>query len=251
MKIPGDQLAPLIHIARLGKGEAKELAEVYRSRLAANPFDSASVVLLADALAASGQADQIEPEIVAWENRVPIESRFPLVAIVRSFALYEAGKPQESLDLCLNNPPIRDSAIAAQSMLALGRTKEVADDPSFEKLRDDPWFSLSVSLGFALDGRADDAKTWRDRAVKSLGTHGAEWRKLGQLLASEVPVPVTDFDRFYVSPEDKALLFAAMAERFPTKRAEYRAAAARFNLQRKPPYLLIQRALASKPPASK
>ncbi len=251
LKLKDDQITSLAHIARLGKGEAAGLAEDYRARLAANPFDLIAMLLLEDALAASGRSDAIEPAISAWESRLPMESRSSILPMVRSLALYEAGKPQESLDLCLGNPQLRDSPMPAHSLLALGRTRDVADDPAFARSGDDPWLALSVSLGFALEGRADEAKAWRERSIRRLESLTAEARRAGKILASEGPVPVEEFDLVLVSPESRALMFAVMGERFPATRAEYRAAAARFNLQRKPPYLLVQRAIAAERPGAR
>ena len=53
-----------------------------------------------------------------------------------------------------------------------------------------------------------------------------------------------------IDPEDKALLLAVLGQRFPAKRAEYHAAAARFNVGRKPPYQLVRRAIEGATAAS-
>ncbi len=251
LNLKDDRLTAMSHVARLGKGEASGLAVDYRARLAADPFDPTAIVLLADALAASDQADQIEPAVAAWEARLPMEARVPLGPLVRAFALYEAGKPQASLDFCQNHQQLQDSIVRAHALLAVGRTKEVAEEPAFEQLRNDPWFTLSVSLAFALEGRAEEAKSWRERAVKKLESLVPEARKAGQVIASDVPIPLEKFDRLLLPSKDIALLLAVMGERFPERRAEYHAAASRFNLQRGPPYLLVQRALSAKPPGAK
>jgi hypothetical protein len=49
--------------------------------------------------------------------------------------------------------------------------------------------------------------------------------------------------RLVIGPESQALICAVLAERFPARRAEYHAAAARYNVRRRPPYQLVARAL--------
>jgi hypothetical protein len=53
---------------------------------------------------------------------------------------------------------------------------------------------------------------------------------------------MTAIERLSTDPENKTLLLAILAERFPEQRAEYLTAARHFNIQRKPPYLLVRRA---------
>jgi hypothetical protein len=68
-------------------------------------------------------------------------------------------------------------------------------------------------------------------------------RLAGKILNSSDPPVMTEIERLLVGTGNQALLCAVLAERFPARRAEYHAAAARYNVRRKPPYQLVVRAI--------
>jgi tetratricopeptide (TPR) repeat protein len=246
LKIPDENLGSLSHVVRLAAGDSDGLMRDYRARLTGNPLDFRTMILLCDALAASGHQDKVVPEVTAWVNRLPPEAQTQLNAPMLATGLYVSGKAEECQRLCLDNPAIRPSVLHVQALLALGRVKEAADDGSFAKVWEDPWSTLSVSLGFALDGRTDDAALWRERACQKLETMSKDTRRAAKVLRADKPVPLDELERIYLDAEDRALLLAVLAERFPAKRAEYRAAATLFNIQRIFPSLLVRRAIETK-----
>jgi hypothetical protein len=56
-------------------------------------------------------------------------------------------------------------------------------------------------------------------------------------------MPVDELSSVNIDADDRALIFAILAERFPDQKAPYHAAAARFNIGHNPPYHLVRRAL--------
>jgi tetratricopeptide (TPR) repeat protein len=249
LKIDEDQVADWVHVVRLAVKDDKALINDYRTRLAANPIAPKTILSLCDALAATGKPGEIEPELTAWEGKLPMTHRPHLAPLVRAFTLYQAGNFKECDQSCRAIPMFLNSSLRAQALLALGKAQEVADDPGFKESFEDPWLALSVGLAFDLDRRTDEAAKWRDRAIKQLETHAPESREAAKALRSPDPVPMADLDRLVVNPDDKALLYAVLARRFPAKRAEYNAGAARFNLSAQPPYHLVRRAIAAPAPA--
>ena len=243
LKLGEAQVGEALHVARLATGDAEALVRDYRARLAANAVDPDAMVLLCEALAAAGQAERIEPEVANWIDHLPASLRLQLADPVRAYGLYVAGKLAECERLCRGFGPLRPSSLRAQALLALGRAEEAAADGLFVKVWEDPWSALAVSLGLSLAGRSEEAARWRERACGRLEALTTETREVAKALGAAAPVPVEDLDRVIVDPEDKALTLAVLGERFPARRAEYRAAAGRFHVRRKPPYHLVQRAI--------
>ena len=240
-------LAPL-HTALIATGAAIATANQYRTRLFRNPLDLAAMILLVEMMAASGPPEPIEQELTAWESRLPMDARQSVVPLVRAMAAYEDGKLAECEQLCQKLGTLQIPALRFHVLVALKRSKEAAADPSFSKLWDDPWNTLSLSLGLGLDGQNDDAARWRERAISKLETLNPESRRAAKVLHGRQPAGMTELSRVIVGTENQALICAVLAERFPAKRKEYHAAARRYNMRRNPPYQLVAGESNVRPP---
>jgi hypothetical protein len=99
-------------------------------------------------------------------------------------------------------------------------------------------------LAFQLDGKADDAARWREKAASTLEKLGgsSDIAKLAKFLKAKTPPSIKDVLHVYLPAPNKALFFAALAEQFPAQRERFLAEAARCNFRRKPSYYLVQRA---------
>ena len=215
----------------------------YRRRLASNPLDFKAMILLIEMMAASGPPELIEKELAAWEVRLPFEVRAQALPPLRAIAEYDAGKLKDCEQRCRQLVSLQNSPFRLHAVLAQKRATEVILDPAFGKLWDDPWEVLATSLGLGLEGKQAEALRWRERAIGALESQGTETRLAAKVLRSREPAALTGIERVLVSPGNLALLCAALAERFPAKRAEYQTAAVRYNVRRNPPYQLVLRAL--------
>jgi tetratricopeptide (TPR) repeat protein len=251
LKIDEDPVLDWLQGALLATGSAKTMATEYRTRLGNNPMDFKAMVLLIEMMAASGPPELIETELNAWQNRLPFEVRAQVLPQLRALGFYEAGKLAECEQVCRQLPMLGSSSLRLHALLPQKRAKEAAADRSFSKLWEDPWDLLAVSLALELDGHKDDATPWRERAIGKLETFGPEMRRAAKILRAAEPAGMNELARVLAGPENQALLCAVMAERFPTRRAEYHAAAVRYNVRRKPPYQLVLRALERKVTAAR
>jgi len=158
-----------------------------------------------------------------------------------------AASPESALkahgQLCRGIPALANSSLHVQTLLAMQKGKEVAADPSFEKNWEKPLISLALSLELSLEGQPEESARWRERAIKKFETATPLIRPVAKFLASSEPPALADLSRLQIEVDDKALLCAALADRFPAKRAEYQAAASRYNILRQPPYHLVSRAI--------
>jgi tetratricopeptide (TPR) repeat protein len=247
LQIDPDLIRERLHTARIATGDAERLVSEYRARLQADTTDLQAMVDLGDALAVAGHPEEIEPALVAMANHLPWQLQNQWNGPLRAIARYQAGKFAECEQFTRNNLSLRSGALHAQSLLALGRAGDVASDKTLEQARENPWLTLAVSLGLSHEGRPDESDRWRVLAVEKLESLNAEARKVAKILRAEQPVPIEQITRVLVDADEKALLLAVLAGRFPERKSEYRAAAARYNVLRKPPYELLRRVLEAAP----
>jgi hypothetical protein len=243
LKIDEELVLDQLQSALLATGAAKTMVTEYQRRVAANPLDFNALVLMIEMIAASGPPESIERELAAWENRLPIGARAQVVVPFRAIAAYDAGKLGDCEQLCRQLGALQIPSLRLQAVLAQKRAKEAALDPAFSTLWDDPWEILAVSLGLDLEKQKDEALRWREKAIGKLKSMGPEMRLAGKILNSSEPPVMTEIERLLVGTGNQALVCAVLAERFPARRAEYHAAAARYNVRRKPPYQLVLRAI--------
>jgi hypothetical protein len=235
LKVDEDLLGQGLQIARLATGDAKSLVQEYRDRLARNALDLRTMMHLIEAMAATGPPEPVERELAAWENPLPAEVRGAFVGPVRAVALYEIGKFADCEQLCGRLDLLRDSALRVQTLLAMRQAEQAAGNAAFAKTWDDGWSALAVSLALGLDGRAEESARWRERAISKLETAGSEPRQAARILGATAPVAGEDLSRLIIDPGAQAMMGLVLAQRFPARRAEYHAVAARFNFLRRPP----------------
>lgn len=248
LKLDDPQLARAIHTARIALGQAEAMVTEYRAALTSNPSDLRVAVELFDVLAASGHPEGIEPERLNWEARLPGDARGPISAMVKPFALYQAGRPDEAAQATQAIPPPTSFFLRADCLAAAGHAVDAVAIPALGK-PESPWPLVSIALGLALEGKPDDAASWREKACVELDGAGTDERKIAAFIRAAAPPFLGDIDHVFLKTGEKALLLALLAERFPEKRAEYHEAAARYNVIRLPPYLLVRHALEKEPSA--
>jgi tetratricopeptide (TPR) repeat protein len=234
-------LDDVTHAARLGAGQAEELVQEYRARLEANTLTPVGLVYLGDALVTAGKAGEVEAAVAAWEGRLPAEVRAQVGPHLRAHALYQAGKLQECADLCAQTPALHAAPARADALMALGKGRQAADDPALAQVWNDAWDALALSVAFDLDGQAEDAARWRDRA-KAKTRHP----RVAEAIDAARPPTLASLACLPLRTPEKALLLTMLAARFPEKRDEYLRHAAVLNVRRSPPYLIVRRAVESK-----
>ena len=113
LKIPPDQISTVLQTARLGAGDAKGLAAELKAYLSSHPFEVGTILSLAEALAASGEPEKIEPEITGWHNLVINTIPAEIAAQVRALGLYYAGKLQ-ACAIAAAVPALKSSSLQVQ-----------------------------------------------------------------------------------------------------------------------------------------
>ncbi len=240
-----------LQTARLGSGGALALVSELRAQITSQPLDVSAVVSLCEALAASGQAERIDAEINAWQNKATPNVPVEVISAVRAVGLYHAGKLKECADRCRSVASLKSGSLHLQSLLAMKKAKEVTADSGFSRILGDPRIAPCVSLALALENQPDEAARWRDTAIANMKTAARGMRRAAEILAQASPSSSAEFDRLYMDADLKAVVLLLMAERHPERRSEYVASAARFNVRRKPPYHLVRQAIERAPSLTK
>ena len=241
--IDPELISDALPLARLGAGGAEALVPELRIQVSSYPSDISAILGLTEALAAAGEPGKIDAELNAWQNRALPAVPPVLVAQVRAISFYHAGRVKDCADRCLTVPSLKSSALRVQSLLAQKKANEVTSEPTFEGVLTTPRVALSLCLAFSLQNQPDQAARWRDQAIASLVNGSRDIRRLAKILGAPGPTAVAEFDRLLAAADLKALVLAILAGRHPARRAEYLAAAARFNVRRRPPYQLVRLAI--------
>ena len=238
-----ERISDPLQTARLGSGAALDIVAEMRVALQAQPADLTALTPMIEALAAAGQAEKIDAEINAWQNHAVSIVPPGAIATVRALGFYLAGKLKECADRCQSIPPLRFGRLNLYAVLGAKNSNDVLAEKSFTPVLDDPEAALRICLALFLDDQPNEAARWLDRACSVERGVPESLRRVHVLLRQPEPPPVATFDRLNVNVDAKALALAILAQRFPLSAREYLAAAARFNVRRRPPYWLIRRAI--------
>jgi hypothetical protein len=225
----------------MGLGETNALIEQYRSDLRGDPTNLFALISMCDALAAQGKAGQVAAEIEGWALKLPPESRGTMVAIAEAAGFYRAGKLDLCIKACEKEPMLRSSSLMAQAMAASGRARDAAADTTLEAVWQDPWSTLAEAVALAVEGRAEDAGRWRERAAKALKSKGPDFERAAAVLTAAAAPSKAELDQIGgLEPEDRAILLVALGQKFPSLRAGCLAEAKRLMVSHEPPYALIR-----------
>lgn len=240
-----DLIDEIVLEARMGKGEAKPLLDEYRFRTSAISYDYQAVRILIEVEAAAGRSDEINSTLAAWLNRLPPSDQAEFTPGLRAWDLYCSGKLDECVRHCNANVLAGRTLPHFHALLALGEMQEATDEAKFGALWTDPVSLLAISVAFGLEGKPEEAAHWRERAVSRWNelARSSGYAKMAKLLSASEHPSINDVYHVHLPVGSKALLFAALADRFPDERKAYLAEAARFNIGRKPPYHLVKKVL--------
>ncbi len=214
-RVDARAVADLALTARLGAGEARKVADECRAAVQADAADLPAVATLLEATATYAPLKDVEGELAAWQNRLPIEAKGPVAAMFRAIALYFAGKLDECLEHCGRSQGADLRSVRLHTLLALGRVKEATEDPTLTEALKDPNEALAISLAWRMAGRPEEADKWLERGAGALATMGHDARVAAAALRSRQPPPLRDIERMYLGARWQALICALLAARFP------------------------------------
>ena len=166
LAIEPELIVSALEEARLGAGDAAALANDLRTQISSQPISVSAIVTLTEALAACGEPERITVEINEWQNLATEVVPSDVITQVRALGFYHGGKIQDCADRCLSLPALAYGRLRVQSLLALGKAKDVTSDASFEQSprRRSCHGPCGFCLELYLEHRPEEAVLWRQRA---------------------------------------------------------------------------------------
>ena len=226
------------HMAMVGSGDLESAISNARKELNTDDWKAGlrAIVVLCDAVAANGTANDVRREFQQWGNTF-MGGGAQIEPFRRSVGGY-VDYMLEDFDRLTEGDHSMTLAMSFHAMLMKGRVVEAVEQSQFATLLEEPENALAVSVAFYLAGNNAQADAWRQKTIEAMRNQRSIIRSAIPLLATETAPTGNQIDECDWSPDGKALVLASLYQRFPdaTELAEY---AQRLNISRMPPFHLI------------
>ena len=237
------------HTVQMANGDTTELEGMYRQALQGTDLAEmlAAVFRLADALAAKGKPDDVRREYLTWWNRVSGGKPSPNGRTTYELMIdYVCGDTDAFLKKQPTLEPKELAIYQFQFLIATGQPEVAAQMPDLTELMDDWTEPLALSVSFALKGNQTEAEPWRAKACEELRSEGdSDAVRAAALLERDTAPTDAELDEIVMRSTDAPILLAALAQWFPDRKVELNQRAAKLNVSRQPPYLLVKQAVTS------
>jgi len=110
-----------------------------------------------------------------------------------------------------------------------------------------PVLLLALSVAYRRAGNPTAANDWQMRAADALQNGNQDSALAAELLNKSALPTRTEVENVPISPQLKAVILAALAQRYPEGRAELAGLARKLNVERTFPFHLVQRVTTSAP----
>jgi tetratricopeptide (TPR) repeat protein len=234
------------HTARLATNDTDAMKSEYMEQLRSGAARNNAQVLLdlCEVLVARGETDTAHLAIEHWKTQLPPDCRCTgMVSLCEEVLLYFRGDFAAICSMEPNAAWKTGPEFRLQVLAAAGRPQEVAQDASLQSVREQPWNALAVSLAFSIGGNSLEAERFVKIACTGLNQGDADSRLAAAILQDGKPPEDGQLDEVIVPAQEKALLAAVLAYRFPANRMKLLALARKLNVSRLPPHQLVRLAI--------
>lgn len=227
--------ANLRYLVRCGQQEWPLLASELERAVKAAPTSFPLLQRYLEALVAAAQSDRAREAAQRYRQRLSDREDPRQLAHLAKLSLHGLEGRWEELRAEL--PQLEDEVLRVrlgfQAALGAGKPQEAGDPQG-------PSETLQLTLAWALQPAAPEAKTWRERLAGALQKGEGAWPELAPLLESG---DAEALRKLALSPDDKACALYLMACGKPAgERGPYLELAARYDLGRRYPHALLKRA---------
>ncbi|MBC7816612.1 MAG: hypothetical protein IAG10_06970 [Planctomycetaceae bacterium] len=236
----------LWHIVRMANGEAGAMEAEYRQQMAGQDYLEmlAAVSHLADVLAAQQKHDEARQTIRQWFAKMagpntPAEALSPFDLMLDYVCGNVDGFRQNRDKLSSQSP----SQLQLQFLLAIGDPDSAVKIEGLDKLTNEWPALLGISLSYSLAGNSTEAEAWLTRACDKMREANGELKRGAALLQRERAPTDDELDEIVLRVTETPLFLAALAQRFPDRKAKLNQRAELLNISRQPPYLLVKQAV--------
>jgi tetratricopeptide (TPR) repeat protein len=243
-----DSLQSTIQLARLALGEGDAMERECREQIASSEPDDALpiVVRLSTVLVDRGDAEGAKQAISDWEARIPsagnVQTALEAYRGMLELMSGDLQAVERRVTSGTANPELR-----LGWLLAVGQPKQAAGDSTLAPQLESPWNALALSLAFDLTGMPSEAQLWRNQAADALAQLDFDEIAVAELLRSDQPPTEEQLAEIGILPNEKSLLLAVLAMRFPAQHDELAVIAKHFDVQPSPYRPLVRKAIAQQP----
>lgn len=244
-KAPLTLLVPLRHEALLGTGGAEELTKQYRQKDLLSDFGSQGVLLRADALVIAGRKDEALRDFQSWMGSDPKDPQ--VVEYLRTWIHYLAGEFQIVEKYLARARPDYGTSLKLPYTYATGKMSILEAAPNLVQESEDAWDAVGVAICYELNNKKPEAEKWRAAAIKKLEAGSYDDSCVAKMLKSKEAPDYESLRQVTVSREQRMLLLADAALRFPKLGPKVAPVLEKLCVSRKSPDPLIRRVLTQKP----
>jgi tetratricopeptide (TPR) repeat protein len=236
------------HLVRLALGETVAVEKEEREAVRKKQMDYPAELRLIQTLVAEGNRDAVMKEISDCERRwgSPRGHRGQDPSLlIKCYALYGLGDFTGLEKTLAHDQTPTGRLQLAWSLIEQNRLDEAlkllpAEDDADEK----PWHCLALSIACASAGKTDAAGDWLNRSLKAMANSNEDVVHAAGFLSRNTPPTDTEIDNIVLPPRAKAMLLAALAQKYPPAASRLWAQARKFNIDRSFPYHLLNRITA-------
>ena len=202
------------------------------------------IIYLADALAFQQKSDEARQATRQWLTKAAGPNSSPETLSTFDLMLdYVCGNVEGFLQNKGKLPPKNQMQFQFHFLLATGDPDSAVKIEGLDKLADEWPELLAISLSYSLAGNPTEADAWLTRACDKMREANGELKRGAALLQRDRAPTTNELDEIVLRITDTPLFLAALAQRFPDRKAKLNQRAEQLNISRQPPYLLVKQAV--------
>ncbi|MBS0201303.1 MAG: hypothetical protein JSS49_00280 [Planctomycetes bacterium] len=237
----------LRHLVHVALADTSGLENEYRQTLRGNDLVEmlTAVFRLLDVLAAQSKFDEARTEYAQFMKRISSGATVTGMSPYDLVVDYVCGDTEEFLKKQPDIPAAQASIPFVCWLVATGQPDIAASLPDVDTLVNEWDDMLAISVSFALNGKTDEAAAWRAKACEQLKKMDGQSQRLAEILERDTAPDKAELMDIVVSISEMPLVLAALAQRFPDQKADLSAWAAKLNVSRHAPYMLVKQVVES------
>ncbi len=231
-----------LHQLKIANGEAATLEAGYRQQLAGTNYSEImrAAFLLADTLAAQQKYADARQTIHQWWSKTTRSAPVATIDLLLDYVCADLDAFRQKRE----QPIIKSfTSYQFQFLLAIDEPDAAVKLDGADQLLEEPLNALALSVSYSLTGNPTEAATWLSKACDELQKSDHDRQRAAALLQRDQAPTNEELDDIVMSLAETPLFLAALAMRFPDRKAELSERARRVNVSRLPPSLLVKKVI--------
>lgn len=234
------------HSIQMALGECERGESEYREQLKGNdlPNMMTAIFYLTESLASQGKYDQVRSEYLTWWNQISggranAQGRTTYELLID----YLCGDTDAFLRKQADLQPDELSFYQFQFLLATGQPDAALKLPDLPELTTEWSNQLALSVSFELQGNKAESEQWLAKSIATLRSEDPDAVRAAECLSRDRAPTDAELDEIILRIAETPLFLVALAQKFPDRRADLKQRAAKLNVGRLAPYLLVKQTI--------